>query len=215
MAIPAVTALSTFLALFPATAIAVFSRTRLTGVGGAVFFALCWTGSEWLRGNILTGFPWNLIGYAWVDYAVPRQTAAAVGSYGLSLLTVLLSVLPAVAAKPATNRDRYGAICLIGVFSATIWIGGSMRLADPLPKETGQTVRVVQGNVPQDRKWNPSFRRENIQRYIDLSKKPGAFDLLLWPESAFPGYLDEAPTILDQIGTILCGFRRSRRCIPN
>lgn len=64
---------------------------------------------------------------------------------------------------------------------------------------TDTTVRTVQGNILQTEKWDPAFRDRNISRYLDLSAQSGSFDVLLWPESAFPGYLDENPEMLDQI----------------
>lgn len=75
---------------------------------------------------------------------------------------------------------------------------GTVRLMATTPP-TDTTVRTVQGNILQTEKWDPAFRDRNISRYLDLSAQSGSFDVLLWPESAFPGYLDENPEMLDQI----------------
>ncbi|WP_299566607.1 apolipoprotein N-acyltransferase [uncultured Sulfitobacter sp.] len=201
MAVPAVAGLSAGLALFPAAAMAAFASSKAHGVPGALIFAVCWSVSEWLRGTVLTGFPWNLIGYAWADYDIPRQMAAWVGSYGLGLLTVLLSVLP-VTLLAQDRRQNVSAIFLFTAVAAGVGAFGMVRLAErPLPTDT--TVRIVQGNIPQREKWAPAFRARNIARYLDLSAQPGGFDLLLWPESAFPGYIDEDVTMLDRIADLL------------
>ena len=190
LAIPAVTGLAALLSVFPALACALFARLRVQGAGAAVAFAGCWTAAEWLRGHMMTGFPWNLAGYALADYAALRQSAALVGSYGLSFLTVLAAVLPAVALCER-GRDRLVPLLALAGLLCGVWVFGALRLAGPEPVGTGVQVRVVQGNVAQRDKWDPAQRAEIVARYLDLSARPGAPDLVLWPETAYPGFLDE------------------------
>lgn len=197
MAVPAVAGLAAGLALFPAAAMAAFAWSRTKGVSGALIFAVCWSVSEWLRGTVLTGFPWNLIAYAWADYDVPRQTAAWVGSYGLGLLTVLLSVLPVTLLMRNRRQNAFAAFVFMSVVASAGSIGTVRLMATTPPTDT--TVRIVQVNIPQTEKWDPAFRERNISRYLDLSAQSGSFDVLLWPESAFPGYLDENPEMLGRI----------------
>ena len=71
----------------------------------AVLFSACWAGAEWLRGHVLTGFPWNLAAYATTDFAALRQPAAWFGSYGLSFVVVLLGVLTAQTPQNALGQD--------------------------------------------------------------------------------------------------------------
>ena len=201
MAGPAVAGLSALLACFPALAIALFALTRMTELSGVLVFSAFWSSAEWLRGTILTGFPWNLIGYAWADYDIPRQAAASVGSYGLSLITVLLATLTIVILS-RQQHYKIVSIILFAVLIALIWLGGKHRLALPI-ESSGTTVRIVQGNIPQQQKWDPEFRESNIARYMELSALPGRYDILLWPESAFPGYLEEEPDGLQQIAALL------------
>lgn len=59
------------------------------------------------------------------------------------------------------------------------------------PHSPGIELRIVQGNVPQKEKWAPENRETTLRRYLDLSTRPGPVDILLWPETAFPGFLDE------------------------
>ena len=109
LAIPAVAGLSAGLAIFPAMAAALYAviaqRRPLGGIAASLLLATCWVATEWLRGHVLTGFPWNLAAYALVDHAALRQPAAWVGSYGLSFLTVLVGVMPG-AAYSAVPRQR-------------------------------------------------------------------------------------------------------------
>lgn len=201
LAVPAVIGLAGGLALFPAVAMVIFAATKTKAVSGALVFAACWSGLEWLRGTIFTGFPWNLIAYAWAEYDVPRQVAAFFGSYGLSHVTVLLAVLP-IAAFRSDRRQRKFATTLFVFIAAAIWVNGeiSLRVEE---QQTTFKIRIVQGNIPQRQKWDPAYRERNIARYLDLSSQPGEFDILLWPESTFPGYLEEDFWMLEEIARLL------------
>lgn len=194
LAIPAVASLSAFLAVFPGLTAAVFAslsaRHEVTGVRAALLFTTCWTGAEWLRGHILTGFAWNLAGYAFAEYAALRQPAAWVGSYGLGFLAVFAGVLPG-AAIAAPARVRWFVLALCAAMMVSVYAFGVSRLASPAPESPGIELRIVQGNIPQQEKWVAGSRDRTLARYQDLSARPGSFDVMLWPETAFPGYLDE------------------------
>ena len=202
MAVPAVSGLSASLALFPALACAAFPRVRAGGATGAVAFAACWTAAEWLRGHVLTGFPWNLTGYALAEFDALRQSAVWIGSYGLSFLVVLASVLPAAALRARGSR-RTGCLVLFGVLCLAVLAAGWLRLAAAPPEKTGIRLRIVQGNIDQTEKWRPDLQEAIFARYLGLSAAPGAFDVLLWPETAFPGDLNEDPEAVARIGRML------------
>jgi len=194
LAIPAVAGLSAGLAIFSAAAAALYSGIARRSAGGGVtaclLFATCWTAAEWLRGHVLTGFPWNLTGYALVEFATLRQLAAWIGSYGLTFLTVFVATLPA-AVLLAEGRQRWS-ISLFGfAIIAAALTAGALRLHIEAPKPPGIELRIVQGNVPQKEKWAPENRETTLRHYLDLSTRPGPVDILLWPETAFPGFLDE------------------------
>ena len=157
LAIPAVAGLSAGLAIFPAMAAALYAviaqRRPLGGIAASLLLATCWVATEWLRGHVLTGFPWNLAAYALVDHAALRQPAAWVGSYGLSFLTVLVGVMPG-AAYSAVPRQRSAVLVLCAMAIIGLWGAGTFRLGSeaPLPRVD---LRIVQGNVPQREKWAP------------------------------------------------------------
>jgi len=194
LAIPAVAGLSALLAFFPALAsfaFAVLARSRLLdGLAGPLLFATCWTAAEWLRGHVLTGFPWNLSGYALVEYEPLRQPAAWVGSYGLSFLFIFLVVLPAYLIANRKSMRASGVFLTIG-FAVGFWGMGQSRLWLGIEEPTNIAVRIVQGNVPQQDKWRRELRDQTLSRYIELSNQGEVPDIVLWPETAYPGYLDE------------------------
>lgn len=195
LAVPAVGGLAAALALFPALASAghalvgrwQFARSLPLA---AITFAALWAGSEWLRGHVLTGFPWNLAAYALVDRPLLRQPAAVFGSYGMSFLVVLAGAWLGAALLARTTARVVPlslAVALAGsVAGMGLWLSG--REARP---DSGLRLRIVQGNIPQAEKWAPGSRARTLEKYLRLSAMPGDYDLLLWPETAFPGFLDE------------------------
>lgn len=203
---PAVGGLSAFLALFPALAcglVAILGKTRIsTGPRIAIIFATVWVLSEWLRGHVLTGFPWNLAAYALVDYEALRQTAAWFGSYGVSFLVVFVSVLP-IQALDGRGSNRWLSAILFFLVIGGSWSGGMWQLARPEPTGTDVSLRIVQGNIPQRDKWRPENRNPTLALYLTLSAAGGPVDIVLWPETAFPGYLDELSEVRAQIAKAL------------
>ncbi|MEL6828540.1 MAG: apolipoprotein N-acyltransferase [Pseudomonadota bacterium] len=202
LAIPAIAGLSAALAVFPALACLMFAllarRGMAEGAAGPLLLATCWTATEWLRGHALTGFPWNLSGYALVEYEVFTQLAAWVGSYGLSFLFILVAVLPAQLIV-CRSCLRPLPVVLTLAFVASLAGLGQTRLWLDAGEPTGITVRIVQGNVSQRDKWRPELRNQTVSRYIALSSQGDISDLILWPETAYPGYLDEVTSDRERI----------------
>lgn len=167
-------------------------RFGLTGVGRVLAFAVLWSLAEYLRGHVLTGFPWNLVAYGWIAWLPVFQTAALVGSYGLGLLTAALAALPYLLADRATDRRiarRWVAGGVALLLAAAGW--GHLRLAQPVGMVPGVTLRLVQPNIEQTLKWDPAARRANFEKVLRLSRAPAARGdaaptALLWPESAVP-----------------------------
>ncbi|KRS14148.1 apolipoprotein N-acyltransferase [Roseovarius indicus] len=205
LAIPAVAGLSAGLAIFPGMAALLFAaimqRRAFGGIAAGLLFASCWVATEWLRGHVLTGFPWNLAAYALVDYAALRQPAAWVGSYGLGFLTVFIGILPGVLTVAAPKR-RAPVLVLFAVAVTGLWVGGALRSGQDVPP-TDVALRIVQGNVPQVEKWALGSRERTLEKYLGLSAQPGRFDVLLWPETAFPGFLDEDAAARTRISAAL------------
>ena len=105
----AVSGLSAGLAIFPGLAAAAVRLSGARGAGRVLVLAAAWAGAEWLRGHVLSGFSWNLIGTAWVFSDAVSQTVAVTGTYGLSLLTVALAAAPATLGDPVGGGADAGA----------------------------------------------------------------------------------------------------------
>ncbi|OJY28860.1 MAG: apolipoprotein N-acyltransferase [Rhodobacterales bacterium 65-51] len=213
IALPAVVGLAGGLSVFPAFACWFAARATRYRLPPAVSLASSWAVSEWLRGHVLTGFPWNLAAYALADWSTPAQAASLVGSYGLGFLLVLGASL---AGLSFVFEDRHLARHRI-VGAATILIVvagfGAARLAlSDVPAERGTQIRVIQPNIAQSAKWDDDARNTNILRLLLLSARSGPFDLLLWPETAWPGFLEEDQAaravmswLLPETGVLLTG----------
>lgn len=202
----AVTLLPAGLALFWAAAFAAAFR-----LGGSVWaLAFAWAGAEFLRGHILTGFPWGLFAYAWIDTPV-AQTAAWIGPYGLNLLTILVGLMLARGLigrfgadaprlrGPNGRRERrlrLGFGLAAAALLALGWGAGSARLPAGPAAMGDERIRIVQPNIPQAEKWRAEYVQRNFDRLMALSEPPPSAAaettaaaapppaLILWPETA-------------------------------
>ncbi|MCH8092584.1 MAG: apolipoprotein N-acyltransferase [Proteobacteria bacterium] len=203
----ATSGLSAGLAIFSGLAAAAVRLSGARGAGRVVALAVAWTALEWLRGQILSGFPWNLVGTAWVFSDAVSQTVALTGAYGLSLLTVALAAAPATLGDPVnggadagTGRRRWAAVVVMTALFGVLWAAGAARLAlapakvDPAAEGSdgsvvpGVRLRLVQANIDQRLKWSPSERAANFRKYLEMTKGPGFENVthVIWPETAVP-----------------------------
>src|SRR6185437_14304438 len=182
----AVVLLSIYLAVYPALATGLAWRfgkddrvALVTVLGGA------WAVTEWLRGTMFTGFPWNPA--AAVLAPTPLlKIAPLIGTYGLSGLVVLLG-----GAIWLEYYKKWLPLVVIIAATAFLWLlPGSPVPPDPLAV---LNVRIVQPNIGQEDKWRPGFGQEALQRLARLSGPPSNDPrLLLWPEAAVTDPLEDA-----------------------
>jgi len=165
--------------------------------------------AEWLRGHILTGFPWNSFGYALAGLPAFAQSAAFIGLWGLTLIALAVFASPALLIdKPDATRWPWFPPCAAVVLLAALGGFGSYRLATT---ETGfvdgPKLRIMQPNLPQDEKFRISATNEIMDRYIGISDRATSPDTqsvrdvthLFWPESAFPFFLEREADVLARI----------------
>lgn len=174
-----------FLALYPA---AVGYAVRRLGVAGRrrellLLMPTAWVLAEWVRGWFFTGFTWLQLGYSQLGW--PLQGLFPVGGIYLAGWAVALSAGLLVLAIRESGRRRIVWVAALAVMWAGAALLGTVRWTQP----AGDALRValVQGNLPQDRKWLPEMRAPTLERYLRLTRAHWSADLIVWPESALPG----------------------------
>jgi apolipoprotein N-acyltransferase len=179
--------LCAYLALYPAlfsAAIVHLKRHRPALL--VVSAPALWTALELARTCVFSGFPWSLLGYSQYRALPVIQIADITGIYGVSFLIVLVNT--AISAFIMDKKQYRG--LAIGALVMALVIGyGFMRLR--APEGPGAiTISVVQGNIEQDKKWDPAYQTETIAIYERLTgeslKQHPA--LVIWPETATPFY---------------------------
>jgi apolipoprotein N-acyltransferase len=198
-----------FLALFTALGALIARYLWSPGAARIFAFALGLTIADWLRGHVLTGFPWNSFGYALGDISWFSQGAAYIGLWGLTLLAL------AIFASPATLIDKRRRILApaLSAFALVALAGfGFYRLstAEAAFYPDAQ-LRVMQPNLSQDERFRTSAKNEIMDRYTFISDRAtspevqGVKDVthLFWPESAFPFFLEREADMLARISKLI------------
>lgn len=216
LCVPVLFLLAAYLSLYPAVFALLLARLRPPPWALAPVAAGVWTGLEYLRTVVLTGFPWALLGYS--QHARPAliQIADVTGVYGLSFFVVLVNGATATVwlavtggawqAKGVSRRAAAGAALGCAVVAAGLWAYGQWRL-DTVTRRAAEAPRravaVVQGNIDQARKWDPAMQRHSLDKYLALSRRvlAEAPDLVVWPETATPFYLFHDQPLSDILRT--------------
>ncbi|MGH7025406.1 MAG: apolipoprotein N-acyltransferase [Caulobacteraceae bacterium] len=179
------------MALFWGAAGLLYRFVRPRGVRRVLVFAGAFAAFAWLRGNILTGFPWDLPGETWKAGSPVSQVAALVGAYGLTWITLAIAAAPAVIAEGWRGRASVAAaaLALAGLYAfGALRLSGAPGIAPGAPQ-----IRVVQADVSQASKYDPALFASIVARYVALTKIPAprAPDIVIWPEGAIPAALQE------------------------
>lgn len=163
--------LSIGLGLFHGLAAAFARLFWSDGAGRIVALAVGFFLADWLRGHVLTGFPWNLVGYGLAANGPMMQVAAVVGGYGLTFLAVLIFAAPALLVG-GDRTDRRFAAAAAALFVAIVGLGALRLALTPTEVVPGVRFRIVQPAIDQWKKWHPQFKTETVERYVDLSAGP-------------------------------------------
>ena len=184
-----------YLSLFPAlTGVLANCRSLRSDV---CFFLVVtpslWTLGEWVRSWLFSGFPWLTLGYTQTS-ALLSGYAGLTGVFGISFIVAFLagSCVLLIMKKWST---------LFAVFMLLVFVAG-WQLRQYRWTENSNTeidVALVQGAIPQEVKWLPEYRDTSLERYLEITQPFWGHDLIIWPETAIPGYLH---TVGDYIGKL-------------
>ena len=147
----------------------------LVGIPGA------WLLVEWWRGWFLSGFGWLSLGYAHTDNWL-GALAPVIGQYGLGLLTLVMAGV-LVTLLQGTSRERIVAGATFVIIWAVAFSLRGIEWTQPFGRPI--EVAVVQGAVPQDKKWTGNVD-EIVALYQTRTREAYGADIIFWPESAIP-----------------------------
>jgi apolipoprotein N-acyltransferase len=203
----AVTLLPAGLALFFAGAAAVASRHWPGDFRRVAVLAIALSVAEWLRGHVLSGFPWNILGYAVTSPLPLMQSAAWLSVYALTFVVVIVFAGPLVLTADGMRWSRAVALATLPI--ALLWVLGEMRLRQTAPDPVaGVRLRIVQPSIPQREKWQAQHQRRNFDLHLELSREPatgagGPITHIIWPEAAMPFAPLAVPAAIAAIGDLL------------
>lgn len=194
----AVTGLPAGLALFHAAAFGLwgFVSRRLKPMAGYIALALIIALTEFARGHILTGLPWNLPVMGWAGWLYLAQPVSLIGPYGLSLLALVSAALLAM------GRKQPVLLCLA---LPVLAFGHSLFTLHIVPPKSPEALKlaIVQPNLAQREKWQPDLRDAHIDKTFRLTalalQLAPDTDLIVWPETAIPALIDEGPGFADML----------------
>lgn len=210
----AILALSALIALFWGIGSAAAHLLWSHGWWRIVTLATFITLAEWLRGHILTGFPFDLLGYALTPNDEMMQLASVIGVYGLTFLAAILATLPALI-WPADNRSLSRRLLpffiLVGLLAAQLGYGHNRLTNTHTSPRPDVAMRLVQPLVYEHADWGNADPVALIDRLLMLSDMrmdpadQGLADIthLVWPESSLPFFLSSYPEALARIARLL------------
>ena len=164
-----------------------FVKTRFSKI---LLLAVGWfLSTEWLRSVFLTGFPWNPLSSVLAFNPLWLQTLAWWGTYGLSMLIVIMTALPAVWLLNPHKRNIWAPFCSL-LLILGLYIYGDFALVQWGKLNVGEQINVslVQPSIPQTMKWSRDAVEKNFAQYVDLSRAEGLenIDFVIWGETASP-----------------------------
>lgn len=201
----AVIGLPAFLALFYGSATAFARLFWSDGLGRIFALAAAFGVVEWLRSFVLTGFPWNAIGYGAMPVPLLMQPARIFGIAGMNVLAVFVFAAPALI---FTGRGRRLGLSLAALL-LTLQVGYGLYVLRflPDPPDTGITVRLVQPVIDQSAKLDDAQRSAVFEKHLTLTSAPPSGDkrpeIIVWPETSIPFILTDNPDALARIADVL------------
>lgn len=175
---------------------------------------LLWSALEFVRASVLSGFPWENLGYSQHNWLRLIQISDTVGVYGLSALIVAanFSFFIFLDGLLVKRIAAWKPIFVIAILCGGILGYGTWRISvvdQAIAAARQIKVSLVQGNIDQSQKWLQSFQRETINRYARLSMTatPAKPDIVVWPETSLPFYFSFDPVLTGEVVNLVreCG----------
>ncbi|MDQ1313913.1 MAG: apolipoprotein N-acyltransferase [Pseudomonadota bacterium] len=180
------------LALFPAIVGALQARWAAPpALRLLLLIPLLWGVTEWVRGWLFTGFPWLVAGYSQAPDSPLAGYAPLVGVYGVSFLLALVAALLAwsVTTRGLLAQRAWAATAIVAMLVGGQALSG---IDWTTPDGAPTSVALLQGNIPQDLKWDPEITRTTLDSYLNMAAASPA-QLIVLPETALPLFESDLP----------------------
>ena len=185
-----------YLALFPALCGYLFSKYFNNKYYILIFPAL-WVLVDAFRGILFTGFPWLFLGYSQVTHYLGNY-APLINIYGVTFLVLLSSsLLYSIFDNKFQLRFKLFGLGILLTIWGVGWYLNKINWTQALPEN--YDVRLIQGNIPQELKWDPEHVRENLAKYLKLTEENLGKDIIIWPEAALTIPLPYSQAIVDHL----------------
>ncbi len=187
-------ALILYLGLYPICFFLVISRMLRLGSPTFAWLSACvWVVLEWAQSWIITGFPWELLGYSQYRNLPLIQIVSITGIYGVSFLLAVFnaSLSQALIFRPRRITYISPPLFLLAL-AATLGYIRLQELDASSDSDDQIQVGIIQGNIPQGEKWKEGRSQRSTEKYLDLTRqlvqieRSTAFDLIIYPETALP-----------------------------
>lgn len=180
-----------FLALFPALfGVLCWLARRQTLTFYTLMVPALWTGTEWMRGTVFTGFPWLTAGYTQIANSALLGYAPVIGVYGVSAVVAASAALLYYLLCAPTTRKTMIVGLMLGIWA----LGTTLKqVAWTSPTGSPFSVALLQGNISQELKWRQEAVKPTLESYLSLLHKSNA-NLIVMPETAIPLFVDQVPS---------------------
>ena len=201
-----------------------FERINIVSlIKPCIFLPAVWVALEFVRSWFVGGFPWALLGYSQWKYLPLIQMADMTGAYGVSYFVLFMNLLlfqwlKVFVMKPeefsrlsisARSKKKILSTLAFLLFAVFFVISGSgaltLRSRGNFYKSPGDKavlrVSVLQGSIPQEEKWDAKIKNIIFEKYKRLMFMSAVekSDLIVWPETSFPGYLEDEAEMAAQL----------------
>ncbi|MCW9047703.1 MAG: apolipoprotein N-acyltransferase [Gammaproteobacteria bacterium] len=193
VAVTTIVLLAAYMSLFPAFSFYLANRLIKTSEFNmlVVIYPISWMLFDWFRGYFLTGFPWVQIGIAHIDTYLSGY-GPVVGGLGIGLIVTVISGLLSASLFKSNFKIALPIITVIYISGYLLGLISWTEAVDEPVK-----VSMIQGNITQAEKWKSANYQPTLQMYRELTQQHWDSDLIIWPETAIPGFLRRVPYYLE------------------
>ena len=180
-----------FLALFYGLASFLFLILKpKTNLSSFFLFCLIFGIIEFIRGSILSGFPWNLIAYSFSNQIEILQITSIIGTYSFNLFCITLFASPSIFILRNNKKEIIVSI-LFFLITLSFYVFGSQKLEkfnDTEANKHNYKIRVISSNVSIDRFYVNTDPISVINDLIKISSPENDKNtIFIWPEGILPG----------------------------